>query len=96
MLGIARALRLGPRALLLDEPSIGLAPRLVSMVLETVRRLVDSGLSVLLVEQNVRAAIEVVDRLVLLERGQILAEGPAASMRDDPRIAEAYLGAHAG
>jgi branched-chain amino acid transport system ATP-binding protein len=96
MLGIARALRLGPRALLLDEPSIGLAPRLVSMVLETVRRLVDSGLSVLLVEQNVRAAIEVVDRIVLLERGHILAEGPAAAMRDDPRIAEAYLGSHSG
>ena len=96
MLGIARALRLGPRALLLDEPSIGLAPRLVSMVLQTVRQLVDSGLSVLLVEQNVRAAIEVVDRVILLERGHILAEGTAAAMRDDPRIAEAYLGAHAG
>ncbi|MCB5174623.1 ABC transporter ATP-binding protein [Microvirga lenta] len=94
MLGIARALRLGPRALLLDEPSIGLAPRLVSTVLDTVRSLVDSGLTVLLVEQNVRAAIEVVDRLVLLERGRIIAEGPAADMRDDPRIAEAYLGAH--
>lgn len=94
MLGIARALRLGPRALLLDEPSIGLAPRLVLTVLETVRSLVDSGLTVLLVEQNVRAAIEVVDRLVLLERGRIIAEGPASEMRDDPRIAEAYLGAH--
>jgi branched-chain amino acid transport system ATP-binding protein len=96
MLGIARALRLGPRALMLDEPSIGLAPRLVSMVLETVRGLVDSGLTVLLVEQNVRAALEVVDRLILLERGRVIAEGSAAAMRDDPRIAEAYLGAHAG
>jgi branched-chain amino acid transport system ATP-binding protein len=96
MLGIARALRLGPRALLLDEPSIGLAPRLVSTVLGTVRSLVDSGLTVLLVEQNVHAAIEVVDRLVLLERGRIIAEGPASNMRDDPRIAEAYLGAHVG
>jgi len=96
MLGIARALRFGPRVLLLDEPSIGLAPRLVSSVLRTVRSLVDAGLSVLLVEQNVRAAIEVVDRLILLERGRVVAEGAAAAMRDDPRIAEAYLGAQAG
>jgi branched-chain amino acid transport system ATP-binding protein len=94
MLGIARALRLGPRALLLDEPSIGLAPRLVSIVLETIKQLAATGLAVLLVEQNVRAAIEVVDRLVLLERGRIVTEGPAAAMRDDPRIAEAYLGAN--
>ena len=56
------------------------------------RTLVDAGLTVLLVEQNVRAAIEVVDRLVLLERGRVIAEGPAAEMRDDPRIIEAYLG----
>lgn len=92
MLAIARALRLGPRALLLDEPSIGLAPRLVADVLRTVRGLVGENLSVLLVEQNVRAAIEVVDRLILLERGRILASGPAAEMRDDPRILAAYLG----
>jgi branched-chain amino acid transport system ATP-binding protein len=92
MLGIARALRLGPRALLLDEPSIGLAPRLVSTVLQTVRSLAAAGLSVLLVEQNVRAALEVVDRIVLLERGRVVAEGPTAQLRDDPRIIEAYLG----
>ncbi len=92
MLGIGRALMLGPRVLMLDEPSIGLAPRLVSTVLSTMRTLAASGLAILLVEQNVRAAIEVVDRLVLLERGRIVAEGAAAEMRDDPRIAEAYLG----
>lgn len=92
MLGIARALRLAPRVLLLDEPSIGLAPMLVGTVLETIRKLVDEGLTVLLVEQNVKAAIRVVDRLVLLERGRILASGPTAQMRDDPRVAEAYLG----
>jgi branched-chain amino acid transport system ATP-binding protein len=96
MLGIARALRLGPRVLLLDEPSIGLAPRLVWTVLRTVRALVDRGLPVLLVEQNVRAAIDVVDRLILLERGKVVAEGPSAAMRGDPRIAHAYLGGQAG
>ena len=96
MLGIGRALMLGPRALMLDEPSIGLAPRLVSAVLHTMRTLASSGLSILLVEQNVRAAIDVVDRLVLLERGKIVAEGPADAMRDDPRIAQAYLGASHG
>jgi branched-chain amino acid transport system ATP-binding protein len=93
MLGIARALRLAPSILLLDEPSIGLAPRLVSTVLQTVRQLVDRGLTVMLVEQNVRASIKVVDRLILLERGRILVEGTADEMRGDARIAEAYLGA---
>jgi branched-chain amino acid transport system ATP-binding protein len=95
MLGIGRALMMGPQLLLLDEPSIGLAPMLVSQVLGTMRMLAGRGLSILLVEQNVRAAIEVVDRLVLLERGRIVLEGPAAEMGNHPRIAQAYLGAHA-
>lgn len=95
MLGIGRALMMGPQLLLLDEPSIGLAPMLVSQVLSTMRTLAGRGLSILLVEQNVRAAIEVVDRLVLLERGRVVLEGPAAQMGNDPRIAQAYLGAHA-
>lgn len=95
MLGIGRALMMGPQLLLLDEPSIGLAPMLVTQVLQTLRSLAASGLSILLVEQNVRAAIEVVDRLVLLERGRVVLEGPADRMGNDPRIAQAYLGAHA-
>jgi len=95
MLGIARALCLGPRVLLLDEPSIGLAPLLISKMLHTIRSLVDEGLSVLLVEQNVRAALQVVDRLVLLERGSIVADGPVDQMRGDPRIIDAYLGKQA-
>ena len=78
--------------MLLDEPSIGLAPRLVLTLLLTIRKLVNEGLTVLLVEQNVRAAMEVVDHLWLLERGRVIADGPVAAMRDDPRIVEAYLG----
>jgi len=96
MLALGRALRLGPRVLLLDEPSIGLAPRLVITLLQAVRRLVDDGLTVLLVEQNVRAASAVVDTLYLLERGRVVARGPVAAMQNDPRIIEAYLGASHG
>ena len=93
MLALGRALLAAPRVLVLDEPSIGLAPRLVLDLLVSVRGLVDRGLPVLLVEQNVRAALEVVDRIFLLERGQVVGQGSAADMRDDPRIVEAYLGA---
>ncbi|MBC7727773.1 MAG: ATP-binding cassette domain-containing protein, partial [Microbacteriaceae bacterium] len=92
MLGIGRALMMGPRALLLDEPSIGLAPKLVDQVLQTLRTLAHAGLAILLVEQNVRAAMAVVDRLVLIERGSVVLEGPAHTVGHDPRIAEAYLG----
>lgn len=92
MVAVARALRAGPKVLILDEPSVGLAPRIVVDLLQRVRRLVDEGLAVLLVEQNVRAALEVTDRLYLLERGKVAGGGTAEEMRDDPRIAEAYLG----
>ncbi len=96
MLAVGRALRMAPKILLLDEPSIGLAPRLVSVLLKTIRTLVDGGLTVLLVEQNVRAAMEVTDFVHLLERGRVIASGTADSMRDDPRIVEAYLGGSHG
>ena len=92
MVAIGRALRAAPRLLILDEPSVGLAPRLVLAVLRHVRELVDDGLSVLLVEQNVKATLEVADRLYLLEQGRVVASGPVAQMRDDERIAAAYLG----
>jgi branched-chain amino acid transport system ATP-binding protein len=92
MLAIGRALLAGPRVLMLDEPSAGLAPRLISDLLSRIRLLVDRGLPVLLVEQNVKAALKVVDHLYLLERGRIVGEGPADVMAADHRIVEAYLG----
>ena len=92
MLALSRALMAGPRILLLDEPSIGLAPQLVMALLKSVRQLVDGGLTVLLVEQNVRAALEVVDHLYLFERGRVIGEGTPDEMRNDPRLVEAYLG----
>jgi branched-chain amino acid transport system ATP-binding protein len=92
MLAVGRALLAGPRVLMLDEPSAGLAPRLISDLLSRIRLLVDRGLPVLLVEQNVKAALKVVDHLYLLERGRIVGEGPASVMAADHRIVEAYLG----
>lgn len=96
MLAVGRALRMAPKLLLLDEPSIGLAPRMVSILLDTIRKLVDDGLTVLLVEQNVHAAMEVTDKLYLLEYGRVIASGSVVDMKDDPRIIEAYLGASHG
>ena len=93
MLALGRALLAAPRVLVLDEPSVGLAPRLVLDLLLRVRGLVDRGLPVLLVEQNVRATLDVVDELYLLERGRVIAHGTPAAMRDDRRLVDAYLGA---
>jgi branched-chain amino acid transport system ATP-binding protein len=92
MLAVGRALLAGPRVLMLDEPSAGLAPRLITDLLSRIRLLVDRGLPVLLVEQNVKAALKVVDHLYLLERGRLVGEGAAAVMATDHRIIEAYLG----
>lgn len=93
MLAIGRALMARPRVLLLDEPSLGLAPRVVREVLETVSTLRDLGVSVLLVEQNARAALKVSDRAYVLEMGRIALQGDSADLVHDPRIVASYLGA---
>jgi len=92
MLAIGRALMARPRLLLLDEPSLGLAPKIVREVLQTVARLRQHGVSILLVEQNARAALKVADRAYVLETGTITASGPAQTLLRDPRIMQTYLG----
>ena len=81
-----------PRVLMLDEPSLGLAPRIVREILQVILRLRDSGVSILLVEQNARAALQVADYAYVLETGQIAMQGPAYKLADDARVIEAYLG----
>jgi len=92
MLAIGRALMAAPRLLLLDEPSLGLAPRLVDQILETIRQFKREGLTMLLVEQNAHAALAIADRAYVLENGVIAMSGTAAAIRGDDRIREAYLG----
>jgi branched-chain amino acid transport system ATP-binding protein len=93
MLAIARALMLEPKILLLDEPSLGLAPLIVVKIFEVIRALRDRGIPVLLVEQNAHMALRTADRAYVLETGEITREGPAGQLHDDPAIREAYLGA---
>ena len=92
MLAIGRALMAEPRLLLLDEPSMGLAPKIVDQVLDAIRALKASGLTILLVEQNARAALAIADRAYVLETGRIALSGSASEIRNDPRVREAYLG----
>jgi branched-chain amino acid transport system ATP-binding protein len=92
MLAVGRALMAKPKLLLLDEPSMGLAPILVDQILETVHRLRRAGLTVLLVEQNARAALAIADRAYVLETGRVTVSGTAAQIRVDERVREAYLG----
>jgi branched-chain amino acid transport system ATP-binding protein len=95
MVAVARALVSAPRLLMLDEPSLGLAPRMVDELLTIVRRIVDSGTTVLMVEQNVRKALAVADRGHVLERGRLVASGSAAELLRSDVIRHAYLGATA-
>jgi branched-chain amino acid transport system ATP-binding protein len=93
MVAVARAMVSSPRLLMLDEPSLGLAPRMVDELLAIARRIADGGTTVLMVEQNVRKALAVADRGYVLERGSLVASGPAALLARSTVIREAYLGA---
>ena len=92
MLAIARALMSRPRLLLLDEPSMGLAPLMVEKIFEVIRGVAADGVTLLLVEQNARLALEASDRGYVLESGLVTLAGEARSLLDDPRVREAYLG----
>jgi branched-chain amino acid transport system ATP-binding protein len=92
MLAIGRALMAKPRLLLLDEPSMGLAPILVDQILEIIRKLKADGLTILLVEQNAHAALAIADRAYVLETGRVTMNGTAAEIQVDQKVREAYLG----
>ncbi len=92
MLAVGRALMGKPRLLMLDEPSLGLAPRIVKEVLDVVGGLRDHGVSTLLIEQNARAALKLANYGYVLENGRIALQGPAGELAENPRIAHSYLG----
>lgn len=92
MLAVGRALMARPRLLMLDEPSMGLAPLLVNEVFRLIAGIKAQGIAILLVEQNARKALQLADYAYVLERGQIVQEGDAASLREDARVISAYLG----
>jgi len=94
MLCIARALMAKPSILLLDEPSLGLAPKFVKGIFDLVSDIREEGLAILIVEQNAKAALRIADRAAVMDVGRIILEGPAAELAVDPRVAEAYLGGH--
>ncbi|MBV8753379.1 MAG: ABC transporter ATP-binding protein [Hyphomicrobiales bacterium] len=95
MLAIARALVARPRLLLMDEPSLGLAPRLVTGIFRTLRQLREEGKTILLVEQNARQALQVADHAYVMERGRIVLAGTGASLLDTPEVQRTYLGRRA-
>ncbi|RQO45065.1 ABC transporter ATP-binding protein [Variovorax sp. KBW07] len=92
MVAVARAMMSGPRLLMLDEPSLGLAPRMVDELLAIVRRIAAQGVTVLMVEQNVRKALQAADRGYVLERGRVVASGEAQALLHSDVVRQAYLG----
>jgi branched-chain amino acid transport system ATP-binding protein len=96
MLAIARALMSRPKLLLLDEPSMGLAPLMVAKIFEIVREIASRGVTILLVEQNAKLALELASRGYVMESGAITLAGESAKLLADPRVREAYLGESAG
>jgi branched-chain amino acid transport system ATP-binding protein len=92
MLAVGRALMAKPRLLMLDEPSLGLAPRIVREIFHIIARLREAGVSILLVEQNARAALQVADEGYVLETGEVVLSGPATELAGNPRVVESYLG----
>jgi branched-chain amino acid transport system ATP-binding protein len=92
MLAIARALMSEPRLLLLDEPSLGLAPKLVAQIFAAISAIAHSGITVVLVEQNTRLALETAHRAYVLITGELALSGPCAELKTDPRVVDAYLG----
>ncbi|HYP45721.1 MAG TPA: ABC transporter ATP-binding protein [Propionibacteriaceae bacterium] len=94
MLAVARALLGNPSLLLLDEPSMGLAPVLVDLIFETIEQIREQGTTVLLVEQNALAALEIADYAYVLESGRLNLQGPASDLLNDDSVASAYLGGH--
>ena len=93
-LEVGRALLVRPRVLLIDEPSIGLSPRLVQDVMTLLRSLADAGTTILMVEQNVRTALKYADRALVLEMGRLALDRPAATLLDDPDLNRLFLGGH--
>jgi branched-chain amino acid transport system ATP-binding protein len=95
MLAIGRALMSDPKLLLLDEPSLGLAPQLVGRIARTIREIHQQGTAVVLVEQNATMALEVADHAVVLEVGRVALSGPAAALAESDEVQRLYLGGHA-
>ena len=92
MLAVARAMMAKPKLLMLDEPSMGLAPVLVDLIFDTIEKIRDSGVTILLVEQNALAALRVADYAYVMESGALKLEGPAPALAEDDEVIRAYLG----